>query len=170
MICNRSELADMIGCARTSIDSWVVEGAPVISKPGRKGVESQYDSAAFIRWLIDREKAKASKRADAGDLDALRGEKIRVETKLRELQLAREAGQLAPLEQVERAAAAAMASIRGPLLALPQRAAIAIVGETDSNKIVQMLRAEVYSALNQGADALDAAMNEFEEEETDGEC
>lgn len=170
MICNRTELADLIGCAKTSIDSWVAEGAPVVRKEGRKGIESQYNSRDFIKWLIDREKTKAAARANTADLDQLRAEKIRAETRLKELQLAREAGEVLPLRQFEQTLATVLSSIRAVMLSLPQRAAMRLVGETDSARISAALKEEVNAALSAGADAYTAAVEEQYPEVTADEC
>ena len=160
MICNRTELADLIGCAKTSIVSSVSEGAPVVSKEGRKGVETQYDSAAFIKWLIGREKAKASARADAGDLDRLKARKLEIENETKTIALLREKGEILPLRQFEQTLATVLASIRAPMLSLPQRATMRLAGETETSRIALVLREEVEAALNAGADAYVAAVEE----------
>lgn len=167
-VMNRSATADALGIAKTTLDEWVQDGAPVINKPGRKGIESQYDTAAIIRWWIDRERAKAEARTGSDDLDALRARKIEVETEMKQLQLAREAGQVVPLHDFEHAMAITLASIRGVMLALPQRAALRLAGETDTARITQVLKAEVMEALNAGVTAYTQAVEgEYPEGVTD---
>ncbi|WP_175487755.1 terminase small subunit [Microbulbifer thermotolerans] len=144
---NRTEMADCLSVAPTTLDAWTREGCPVEHRPGQ-GKAAEFDSGDVIRWLTNREKAKAAARADAGDLDELRGEKIRVETRLKELQLAREAGQLAPLEHIERALTNWVIELRTRLLALPQRVAPRILGETDESLLKAAMSDEIRQALS----------------------
>lgn len=52
MIVNRNEIADIFGVAKTTIDSWVKKGCPVLEKSGTKGKPSKYNSANVYRWLL----------------------------------------------------------------------------------------------------------------------
>lgn len=169
-VMNRTATADALGIAKTTLDEWVQDGAPVINKPGRKGIESQYDTAAIIRWWIDRETTKAAARTGSDDLDTLRARKIEVETQMKQLQLAKESGQLVPLRDFEHTLATVLASIRGVMLALPQRAALRLAGETDTGRIIQVLKSEVTEALEAGVTAYTQAVeNEYPEGVTDEE-
>lgn len=50
MIANRTQLADIFGVAKTTVDAWVSKGCPVVEKGG-KGTPSKYDTADVYRWL-----------------------------------------------------------------------------------------------------------------------
>ncbi|MBD1388559.1 terminase small subunit [Neiella sp. HB171785] len=52
MIANRKEMAEIIGVTPSTIDTFVEKGAPCIEK-GKRGVQSQYDTASFVRWYIE---------------------------------------------------------------------------------------------------------------------
>lgn len=51
-------IADLFGVTPATIHSWQGDGFPVEVR-GAPGIPSEFDSARCIRWLVDREMAKA---------------------------------------------------------------------------------------------------------------
>ena len=150
---NRTELANFLDVAETTIDRWIArEGLPVLDRPGQ-GKEMQFDSGDVVRWLTAREAEKAASRADADDLDQLRARKIEVETQIKQLQLCRESGAVAPVEQMGRAVTKAFVELRQNLRQLPQRLEPQLIGETDPVRFKAVALAEIDQALNTLADA-----------------
>lgn len=159
---NRTELGNFLDVAETTIDRWIArEGLPVLHRPGQ-GKEMQFDSGEVIRWWIDRETARASSRADSADLDELKAEKLKVETEIKQLQLAREADLIAPVEQIEKAMTHAFVSLRQALRVLPQRVEPMLIGETDSVRFKSVLLTEIDQALNELAEIDLLTGTEFE--------
>jgi len=152
-------MAQILGVALTSLDSFVKEGCPVIKKAG-KGVASEYDAPSVVQWYVQRMTEKAASRADAGDLDRLKARKLEIENETKTIALLREKGEILPLRQFEQTLATVLASIRAPMLSLPQRATMRLAGETETSRIALVLREEVEAALNAGADAYVAAVEE----------
>lgn len=157
-ICTRAELAEILGVALTTVDSWVRDGMPV-RKRGGKGIPSEYDSGEVIRWWIARELSREDKRTD---LDELRGRKLELENSLRALQLEKERGTVAPLEQIERGLAKAFSEVRAHMRNIPARAVTSLIGETDETKFKAVLLAEIDQALTALAD-MDLVGEEGEE-------
>ena len=52
---NRVQMAALLGIVKTTLDEWVRRGCPVHRPSGRKGVPSQYDTAAVFEWRLGRE-------------------------------------------------------------------------------------------------------------------
>ena len=50
MIANRSEIADIFGVAKTTVDTWRKRGCPILEANG-KGVPSKYDTVEVHKWL-----------------------------------------------------------------------------------------------------------------------
>jgi terminase small subunit / prophage DNA-packing protein len=95
MIVNKTQLAEIHSVTDRTVTDWAKAGMPVraVGGPGR-GHENQYDTAATIEWRIQRaitgfqvESAKERK-------DRLEGDRI-------ELQLAKEAGLLVAVAEIE---------------------------------------------------------------------
>lgn len=65
MKANRSQLANIFGVAKTTIDSWRENGCPVEQSTGKRGQAMQFDTAAVFQWFIRR------KAEESGDYTAL---------------------------------------------------------------------------------------------------
>lgn len=158
-VLNRTDTAAALGIAKTTLDNWVADGAPVMDRQGRKGVETQYETGEVIRWWLAREVEKVAQRGDADAIDAHRSRKLSAEADLRELELAKLQGELIHLDEVERAFTQYSVAVRGAAMALPDRAALRLAGETDTGVIRKYLRDELTGALREGYDAYHAAMD-----------
>lgn len=146
-IMNRTATAAALGIAKTTLDSWVAEGAPVVSREGRKGVETQYDTAEVLRWWMAREAAKAERRADPKDLDAIRARKLQIEADAKALDLLQARGLVAPIEEMSRAVIHAFEEVKANMRNVPSRVATRLVGEVDEAKIKAVLLAEIDQTL-----------------------
>lgn len=95
MIVNKTQLAEIHGVTDRTVTDWQKAGMPVraLGGPGR-GHENQYDVAACIEWRIQRALAGAQVESAKERKDRLEGDRI-------ELQLAKEAGLLVALEEIE---------------------------------------------------------------------
>ena len=86
-------MADVLGVAPKTIVEWQEQGLPIASR-GRPGVASEYDSAAVIEWLVQREVTKVQAEGPRDRLARLQADEI-------ELRLAEKHGQLVPADKVE---------------------------------------------------------------------
>lgn len=121
----------------------------------------------MTRWWIASQVEKATKRGDADAIDAHRSRKLSAEADLRELELARQQGEMIHVDDVERAFTQYSVAVRGAAMALPDRAALRLAGETDTAVIRAWLREELTGALREGYNAYHAAMDLPAAEEVD---
>ena len=157
---NRSGLADVFGVALPTVDGWVRQGVPVVTRGGR-GKQWEFDTAAVADWLRDKAVAEATGDVQADEAE-LKRRKLQAETTRAELELAKAKAEVAPVREFERAQAAAFAQIRANIMNVPQRAVLQLLGETDETQFKEILRAELTLALQESATA-DLVMADEEE-------
>lgn len=148
---NRLEIADVFGVSGPTIDAWVRDGMPVEFK-GARGVPSVYDTAKCLKWKQDRLLADATggTQQDADEIDR---RTKRAGMLMRELDLAKARGEVAPVAEFERVQAARYALVRANCLNIPSRAVLQLLGETDEATFKRKLRAEIVLALDTAATA-----------------
>lgn len=154
----RQGLADIFGVSLPTIDNWVRQGCPYISKGGR-GQEWKFNTASVSTWLRDRDVEEATG-GIPDDMDELKLRKQKAETELAELELAQKKGEVALISEFERIWAMSMGQLRQNILGVPQRAVLQLLGETDEMAFKEKLRAEIVLALEQTVES-----EEFFEEE-----
>jgi phage terminase Nu1 subunit (DNA packaging protein) len=164
---NRAGLADIFGVALTTIDTWVRAGCPVVQR-GAKGISWTFNTAAVARWRED-ERAKQAAGDAPDDEDKLLIRKLQAETLTAELKLATARGELAPLQEFERAHAKRMSTVRVNVLNVVSRAALQLLGERDEATFKRKLREELTLALSQAAEA-DLGLDAEEDSEEDGDA
>lgn len=142
---NRSGLAEVFGVAPPTVDQWRKDGAPYVTLGGR-GKEWEYDTAQVAAWLRERD-VKAATGDMLADETELKRRKLAAETEKAELELAKAKGEVAPLDQVERAVARAFAEVRAGMRNLPQRTVSMLIGETDERRFKSVMMGEIDEAL-----------------------
>lgn len=152
MVVNRSELAHALDVALTTIDIWIRQGCPVIQKGAGRGQEWQFSLAAVVKWKAARDVSEATGKTQSSEAH-LNLRRTNAQTQQAELALAKELGQVAPLDQVERMVGRAFAEVRTNLRSLPGRVVNRLVGETDERKIKKMLLEEIDLCLEALANA-----------------
>ena len=130
-VVNRTRLAVLFGVARTTVDTWVAEGCPVVKRSASRGDPYAFDSAEVHAWLIKRAVTRATAdRSGAGDQPNLEAERALL---AREQRIAQEMknqaarGQLLPRAEVTAAVQSAFTRVRARMLALPTKAAPQVV-------------------------------------------
>lgn len=150
-IATRAGLAEVFGVALPTVDGWVRNGCPYITKGGR-GKQWEFDTADVAGWLRDRAVADATG-DQVTDEAELRRRKLQAETSKAELELAKAKGEVATIRDFERAQAAVFAEIRTNVMNVPQRVVVQLLGESDETIFKQKLRAELALALEAAATA-----------------
>lgn len=143
---NRTELAKIIGVTVKSIDSWVRHGCPYDQAGIRGRQEWQFNTAHVIKWLRDRDRQQST-----SEMRELQLRKLEAETVRAELDLAKAKGEVALIDDFERAQALVFAAIRTNVLNVPQRVVVQMLGETNETAFKEKLRAELAAALEQSA-------------------
>lgn len=145
IIMNRAEAARCLGITPPTLDRWVAQGCPV-HKEGGRGRSYEFNTADLRDWENDRTRAEGKSATNATETELLRRE-LAAKTELAELKLAREKGEVAPIEQFERAMSMVFGEVRSKLRTIPNRAAPRVVGEADDNKVRAILKDEIDLAL-----------------------
>lgn len=144
-VVNRTGLAEFFGVAPPTVDGWRRNGCPFVTLGGR-GKEWEFDTAAVATWLRDKAVTDATGETLA-DESELKRRKLAAETEKAELELAKVKGEVAPLDQVERAVAKAFAEVRAGMRNLPQRTVSMLIGETDERRLKSVLMGEIDEVL-----------------------
>lgn len=148
-IVNRSELAAWFDKTLPTVDAWVRDGCPVVAR-AMKGRPWQFDLAAVADWREQRAR-DAGKGGASNELRDLQRRKLEAETEKAELDLAKAKGDVALIEDFERAQALVFAAIRTNVLNVPQRVVLQLLGETNETAFKEKLRVELAAALEQSA-------------------
>jgi len=148
---NRSGLADVFGVALPTVDGWVRQGVPVVTRGGR-GRQWEFDTADVAEWLRDKAVAEATGNVQADEAE-LKRRKLQAETTKAELELAKAKGDVAPVREFERAQAAAFAQIRANIMNVPERVVLQLLGETNEVEFKKKLTDELTLALQAAATA-----------------
>lgn len=145
----RAELAHVFDKALTTVDAWVRAGCPVVERGGR-GRRWLFDLAAVADWRETRTQTPPPT-AEASDLKNLQRRKLAAETVKAELELAKAKGDVALIEDFERAQALVFAAVRTNILNVPQRVVLQLLGQTNETTFKETLRLELAAALEQSA-------------------
>lgn len=146
------EMADLLGVTDRQVRNWIKDkGLPAKKMPGIQ----RLDGRAVIAWYVD---FRLAENGNSGNLrgvspagepletfDEALARKTRAEADLKELQLARERGEVAAILDVERVLASANKSIQTLMLALPSSLAPQLIGLAD--------RAKIYAVIDRGVRA-----------------
>lgn len=137
-----TDLAALVGCTARYVRKLATEGH--IERTGR----NTFKLGAISKVIKHLHRADGT----AAQLVAERVRKLKADATLAELQLAKERGELAPLEETTRAWERATAQIRARMMQIPQRAVVQIVAERDEGRIKDVLANEIRLALTDTAD------------------
>lgn len=113
MLVNKRQLSEILGISERSLTEWQKEGLPVADYAENRGQANQYDTAAVIRWMVEREIARLNKEKPRDRLDRLKADAIELDIKER-------IGELAPAALFERAWADHILAARTEFLTLPE--------------------------------------------------
>lgn len=165
---NRTALADIFGVALPTVDIWIRNGLPCITRGGR-GKQWEFDTAAVAQWLRDKAVTDATGETQADEAEITRRIK-RAQMEIAELELAKAKGLVAPVDQMERMISRAFAEVRAGMRNLPSRTVSMLIGETDERRFKTVLASEIDQVLEALAnvdllDGYDEAQSEDDSEE-----
>ncbi len=141
MITNREQTADILGVSKTTVDSWVRKGCPVIEN-GKKGVPSKYDTVAVINWVYQ-------DNDDGLDLQQEKAKLAKMQTEKAAIQIAEMKGELVDAEEVKESWITMITACRAKLLALPTKIAGDVFGVNTQAEIQAIIKREIYQALTE---------------------
>ena len=133
------DVADMLSVTKKTVGELVQVGTVVKLAPG------QYDLAATAKNYI----ASLRKQADAPSLTAARVRLTELKAQHQELELRRDAGELAPIEQFSKLQAQTFTTVRTLMLAIPAQLAPRIVMVRSAVEAQALMRKEIEKVLEQ---------------------
>ncbi|HEZ4518627.1 TPA: terminase small subunit [Neisseria meningitidis] len=149
MLVNKRQLSEIVGVSERSLTEWQKEGLPVASYADNRGQANEYESAAVIRWMVQRELERLNKEKPRDRLDRLKADAI-------ELDLKERTGELAPAALFERAWADHILAARTEFLTLPEQLAIELSAtagvEIDPDAIASHINNALEKLANYGAE------------------
>jgi terminase small subunit / prophage DNA-packing protein len=145
VIVNRTGLADVFGVSMPTVDTWVRDGCPVVTR-GSRGVQWEFDTGEVAKWLRERAVTDATgeQQQDAAEIER---RTKRAKMLQAELELAEAMKQVAPVDEFKRVQAARAAMVRQNVMNVRQRAVLRLLGETDEATFKRVLGEELTLAL-----------------------
>jgi phage terminase Nu1 subunit (DNA packaging protein) len=150
----RERMALIAGIAKTTLDTWVQRGCPVYRPSPRKGVPSQYDTAAVLEWR------NADLVGEAGDGIVAEKEKARLyraQAGFAELRLRRAADELVSATEVLKVRSTENAALRDRLRSIPSSVADRVIEAVTKGgkapQVAALILREIDEALEDIADA-----------------
>lgn len=156
-IVNRADLAAALGLSEPTINARVREGMPC-RQHGSRGKAWEFSLAECIAWDKSRAVGKAVGVVQDGTSKAeLERRLLTARVKREEIEAAKAAAEVAPVEEIERAVTAAFTEVRQAMLSLPERLALRLLAADGETEIKGILRSEIDLALHalSEADLLD---------------
>ena len=141
MMVTDADLAELTGLSSRRIRQLVESGR--LTRAGR----NRYQLAEGFMALVE----EMSGGDKASELTAERVRKLRAEATLAELELAKQRGEVAPIDEFQSVWANRFTIIRANMLQLPQRVVTMLIGETDERRFKQVMTEEIKQILTAAA-------------------
>lgn len=151
-LCNKAELASILGRSERTLTTWQKQGLP-IHVTGTRGQENLYDTEQVIDWLIRRELEKVviGDDGEAINYEAERARLTKAQANHEELKVEVLKGELIKSEVVERVQGGMVSAFRSRCLSIPTKAAPQLVGREEVD-IEAALTDYIYEALEELSD------------------
>ncbi|EDW0215253.1 TPA: terminase small subunit [Escherichia coli] len=141
MMVTDADLSELTGLSSRRIRQLVESGR--LTRAGR----NRYQLAEVFMALVE----EMSGGDKASELTAERVRKLRAEATLAELELAKQRGEVAPIEEFQSVWANRFTIIRANMLQLPQRVVTMLIGETSERRFKQVMTEEIKQILTAAA-------------------
>lgn len=152
-VVDRNTLALALGVVDKTVLARVRDGMPFIQR-GSRGKPWQFDLAECVAWDRERAIRRATGAVKGDETDAeLNRRLLRARVKREEIEAAKVAGEVVPVDEVESAVVSVFTEVRQSMLSIPDRAALRLLAAEDDTTIKEILREEIDLALNALAEA-----------------
>jgi len=162
MIVNQSKLCEILGMSPMTINRLQDQGFPVVSRgDGRKA--NQYDTAACVTWLVERERRKVATLPD-GEVISLEAERTRLTKEQAdkiEMENAVRRGEMVSADHVAALWANVLVNCKTRLLAIPTRAAPLVLGCKTMPQARDVIERFIFEALHDLSTS-DATINQHQ--------
>ncbi len=165
---NRSQLAENLGVNLSTIDNWVRDGCPYISRPVRQGVGRwEFSVSAVFEWRINRERQAVLGDVVTIDEAEARRRKLAAEAGLAELELHKANGAAVAIKDQERIWVQMVGAARARLLSLPTKLCRSLAIEVDAHACQVLIEEGIIEALSELSGFEPAALDPADEQLND---
>jgi phage terminase Nu1 subunit (DNA packaging protein) len=140
-----SDVAVLLGVHASTVSRWIDEGMPAIER-GVGGTESRIDARAAVRWALQRAEVSGDPGAKA------RAAFNQARADREQLRLAKDAGSLVLVAEVQKVAAQTGKAVRDAMQSIPERVSSLLAAESDAARVHAILANEIRQALTAVAD------------------
>ncbi|MCC7132489.1 MAG: terminase small subunit [Gemmatimonadales bacterium] len=138
-----TEFAADHGLTSRRVQQWIAEGMPYRDEGGNRRIVR----AEANRWIREKERDEATKAATPDSTDDAERRKATADAQLAELRLARETGQVVPIDEATKAVEDMLGQLRAQLLTLPARWAPRMVGLKTLQEATLTIEGAVHEAM-----------------------
>lgn len=143
-----NSLALALSMSVPTLRARIREGMPCVEEGGR-GKSWQFDLAECVRWNTQREVNRSAAVLDDGMTKAqLEMEALRLKVQRERLEVAKLTGEVAPLDEVERALSTTFVEVRQAMLSIPDRVGGRVLACDDVISVKELLEGEIDAALS----------------------
>jgi len=161
-VLNRTELAEFCGVSLVTIDNWVREGCPYVSRPVRRGAgQWEFSPGAVFQWRVDKERKSALGEVAEIDESEARRRKLAAEAGLAELELHLANGAAVKIQDQEKVWVQMVGAARARLLSLPSKLGRLLAIELEASACQSLVESGINEALLE--------LSEFQVEEDQAE-
>jgi phage terminase Nu1 subunit (DNA packaging protein) len=150
---SQSECAIVFGIHRNTLGSWLKQGCPYVKKANKAlGINWILDTAAVAQW-----REEQAIKNTVGDLtalgeDELKRRKLQAETSILEIDAAKKRGEVAPIDDMERAWQNISIAISTRMLLVPGRCSMHLLMIDNETVIKNLIEEEIRQGLTEAAD------------------
>lgn len=149
---SQSECATFFGVHRNTVGNWLKKGCPFIQKANKRaGKDWILDTAEVAQW---REKVAVNNALGdmPDDAELLKTRKLKAETTIVEIEAAKQRGEVALIEEMEKETRDLMIAICTRMLLIPKRVALHLTGVDSETEIASIIEEEIRQGLSESAE------------------
>lgn len=145
-IVSKRELAEKWNCHQSTIDRYLIEGMPFLTKGNRRNGLSTFDLETCTEWR----KSKLAHLGASDEDETMQGARLRklqAEASLAELELEQQKGTVVAVEDVAQELANVFSTVKTRLLALSAKLPGLVIGMTTEREMQDVIDIEIRTVL-----------------------
>lgn len=166
MLVNQKELSNVLGITSRRVRQLREEGFFSFAEGGKK-----YSLEKCVQEYIEYKVRAETKSGTSIDVERERAEHEQIKKNISKLKLRKLKKELHEAADVELFLGEMLINFRNRLLSIPSKLAVQVVGETDVNKVIELLQKEMYETLDElseyDPDKINREKSDYEEEDED---
>lgn len=166
MLVNQKELSNVLGITSRRIRQLREEGFFSFAEGGKK-----YSLEKCVQEYIEYKVRAETKSGTSIDVERERAEHEQIKKNISKLKLRKLKKELHEAADVELFLGEMLINFRNRLLSIPSKLAVQVVGETDVNKVIELLQKEMYETLDElseyDPDKINREKSDYEDEDED---